>query len=101
MPPVDPREQRVCRLQANGRQRQLFCAEFGSTNLTEYRSGEAGDHAAPEVDAKLRAVAQREPLLLAQPPVRELVAELVHRELADCVGDLSVWISSVSDVRGG
>ena len=63
-------------------------------HLAEHGGGKAGDNPAPEVDGELLAVPQAQPLLVGEPAERELVAELVHRELADRVGYLSAPASA-------
>ena len=57
--------------------------------LAEDRRGEAGYDTAPEANGELRGTAQAGPRLFQHVAEGELMAELVHCELPDGVGDLS------------
>lgn len=72
-----------------------------NTHLAEDGGGESSDNAAPEVDAEFGRAAQRLERVVGHAAVHDLVAELVHSELADRVGDLPARRTSARNIKNG
>lgn len=75
-----PNRRRSAEIEGEGRRR---------AHLGEDGGGEPGEDAAAEIDREARRARERGALLVGHVAEHELVAELVHRELPDCVWDLS------------